>query len=209
MVRITEQVKDINRGRLLEAAAAEFAREGLAAANINRISLAAGLAKGTVYNYFPSKTSLFFAVIQEACQQVARRSDQVPASASTRERLLAAVTSDLDWARGNEAFARVLIRELLAGDPRFLPQIEDAALPYTSHVAQILQDGVERGEIRGDVPVGELALLFVGLGELALIHYWGTGGTRPLLDEIPSLVVRQFLEGAAASARKGVRNVPA
>jgi AcrR family transcriptional regulator len=198
MVRITGQAKDVNRGRLLEAAAEEFARHGLAAANINRISVGAGLAKGTVYNYFPSKEALFFAVVQEACERVARRSERVPPSASTRERLLAAVASDVAWARDNEAFARVLVRESLAGDPRLLLRIEDAAAPFISHVARILQDGAERGEIRGDVPVGELALLFTGLGELALVHHWGTGGAWPLLEEIPNLVVRQFLEGAAS-----------
>jgi AcrR family transcriptional regulator len=209
MVRVTSQVKDLNRTRLLEAAAAEFAREGLAAANINRISVTAGLAKGTVYNYFPSKEALFLAVVQEACERMARRSDRVPPSAPTRSRLLAAVASDLEWAHGNEAFARVLVRESLAGDGRFLPQIEQAAAPYISHVTRILHDGVERGEIRGDVALGELALLFVGLGELALVHHWGTGGTWPLLGEIPSLVVRQFLEGAATSPEKGAHDVPA
>jgi AcrR family transcriptional regulator len=209
MARVTAEVKDVTRARLLEAAAAEFARHGMAAANINRISLAAGLAKGTVYNYFPSKQALFLAVVREACERVTRRSGQVPSSAPTRSRLLAAVSSDLEWARDNDAFARVLVRESLAGDGRFLPQIEQAAAPYIAHVARILQDGVERGEIRGDVPVSELALLFVGLGELALVHYWGTGGAWPLPEEIPGLVVRQFLEGASALLPEGAHNVPA
>jgi AcrR family transcriptional regulator len=209
MVRVTAHAKDVNRGRLLEAAAAEFACHGMAAANINRISLAAGLAKGTVYNYFPSKEALFLAVVREACERMTRRSGQLPSSAPTRARLLAAVSSDLEWARENEAFARVLVRESLAGDGRFLPQIEQAAAPFISHVARILHEGVQRGEIRGDVPVGELALLFVGLGELALVHYWGTGGGWPLAEAIPGLVVRQFLEGAAAPPQEGVHHVPA
>lgn len=43
-----EQVLETNRQLLLEAAAGEFAREGYHGANINRISQAAGFARGTV-----------------------------------------------------------------------------------------------------------------------------------------------------------------
>jgi len=53
------------RRLLLEAAAAEFAREGYHGANINRISTAAGFAKGTVYNHFPSKKALLLALIED------------------------------------------------------------------------------------------------------------------------------------------------
>jgi AcrR family transcriptional regulator len=48
MARITGERKERTRGRLLEAAGAEFARVGLERANINEISMAAELAKGTV-----------------------------------------------------------------------------------------------------------------------------------------------------------------
>ena len=43
---------------LVDTATAEFAREGYNGANINRISLAAGFAKGTIYNYFPRQLEL-------------------------------------------------------------------------------------------------------------------------------------------------------
>jgi len=58
-----EQVMSQTRQLLLEAAAEEFAREGYAGANINRISRAAGFAKGTIYNYFSSKRALMLALI--------------------------------------------------------------------------------------------------------------------------------------------------
>jgi AcrR family transcriptional regulator len=44
----------------------EFPRIGLERANIGAISLAAGYAKGAIYNYFPSKEELFLAVVDEA-----------------------------------------------------------------------------------------------------------------------------------------------
>lgn len=53
------------RERLLEAAAAEFARIGFDRANLDTITRTAGVAKGTVYLYFTNKAALFNAVLQE------------------------------------------------------------------------------------------------------------------------------------------------
>ena len=199
-------MKAANRERLLAAAADEFARLGLAGANINEISLAAGLAKGTVYNHFPSKEALFLAVVEQACQLAAQGAEEVPREASTRERLRAVLASDVAWAREHEAFARVLVREVITADPRFYPQVIVAAAPFIDRVRSILADGVKRGEIRSQPPPEELALLFVGLGDLALVQHWGSGGAWPKLDQLPELVVDVFLDGAAPrGGRKRVR----
>jgi AcrR family transcriptional regulator len=53
------------RERLLEAAAEDFARVGFDRANLDAIARKAGVAKGTVYLYFPSKAALFAAVLDE------------------------------------------------------------------------------------------------------------------------------------------------
>ena len=67
MVRIKsidrEEVLGKTRQALLDAAAEEFALHGFEHANINTISTRAGFAKGTVYNYFPSKQALILALI--------------------------------------------------------------------------------------------------------------------------------------------------
>ena len=67
MVRIKsivrEEVLGKTRQALLSAAAEEFALQGFEHANINTISTRAGFAKGTVYNYFPSKQAVILALI--------------------------------------------------------------------------------------------------------------------------------------------------
>ena len=60
-----EQIQHQTRQLLLQAAGEEFARQGYDGANVNRISRAAGFAKGTIYNYFPSKRALMLALIDE------------------------------------------------------------------------------------------------------------------------------------------------
>lgn len=53
------------RRRILDAAAEEFARYGIAGARIERISLAAPANKAQLYSYFASKDDLFDAVIAD------------------------------------------------------------------------------------------------------------------------------------------------
>ncbi|MDG2261606.1 MAG: TetR family transcriptional regulator, partial [Actinomycetota bacterium] len=52
MPRISPEQRQATRLRLIDAGKAEFAERGLAGARFDEISLAAGHAKGTIYNYF-------------------------------------------------------------------------------------------------------------------------------------------------------------
>lgn len=193
--RISATARELTRTRLLESAAAAFARDGLAGANINAISLDAGLAKGTVYNYFPSKEALFAAVVQQACRRTAAESDDPGPGASTRERLRALVRADVAWAAEHESFARVLVREVFSGEPELYARVVEAAAPYVGRVVEVLRDGVDRGEVSSERPVEQLALVFTGMGLLALAQHWGSGNAWPTLDEIPDLVVDVFVNG--------------
>lgn len=64
-----DQSKNQTRQTLLDIAAGEFARLGFDQANINTISIKAGYAKGTVYNYFPTKHALLLALIDDFAQE--------------------------------------------------------------------------------------------------------------------------------------------
>jgi AcrR family transcriptional regulator len=55
--------------RLLRVAASEFGQVGFEQANINTIAERAGLGKGTIYLYFPSKHDLFLALLRAISQR--------------------------------------------------------------------------------------------------------------------------------------------
>ncbi len=188
MVRVTADVKETTRGRLIAAAAQEFARAGFERANVDGISLAAGYAKGTIYNYFPSKEELFLAVVEEASAQAAAAA---PAStdASAWERLTAILTGFCSWAEQQDPLARVLVRECLMGTPGLYPRVIGAEWPLTAELETIIAAGMQKGEIRSDMPAELLALAIAGLTDLALAQHWASDGTKPSLPEIPALVL--------------------
>ncbi|MGD8320078.1 MAG: TetR/AcrR family transcriptional regulator [Gemmatimonadota bacterium] len=195
--RITADAKAEARVRLLEAAAAHFAREGLDRASIDAIAVDAGYAKGTVYNYFEGKAQLFLEVIAEGARRAASRYAEVERLGTVRDRLLALAEADVSVVREEEAFQKVVVREALSFRAETYPAIVAHLAPYLQRVEEVLADGARAGEIRGDRPAPQLALIFVGTLALLYVQHWGSGGAWPSLDEIPTLAVSGFLDGAA------------
>ncbi len=59
-----EKIATQRRQQILDAAQDVFIKAGFASARTAEIARAAGVAEGTIYNYFPSKRELFIAVIK-------------------------------------------------------------------------------------------------------------------------------------------------
>jgi len=68
-MRISEQTKQETRLRILGKAAELFVTKGFEESTTRDIALAAGLATGTMFNYFPSKETLAMTMVAEALSQ--------------------------------------------------------------------------------------------------------------------------------------------
>ena len=61
-----ERRKEARPGELLEAALDLFVEKGYAATKVDEVAARAGVSKGTLFLYFPSKEELFKAVVRES-----------------------------------------------------------------------------------------------------------------------------------------------
>lgn len=193
--RIRPDEKEKARRRLLETAARQFAERGLDGANVDAIALGAGFAKGTVYNYFRSKEELFGEVLAEGCRRAVERYAAVAVEGGVRERLVALAAADVAVLREEESFMKVVVREAMSFRPETYELVVEHLAPYLRTVQGVLERGAAAGEIRSDRPVGQLALLFVGMLALLFVQHWGSGGRWPEMEEIPELAATLFLEG--------------
>jgi AcrR family transcriptional regulator len=209
MPRVSADTKQATRAKLLAAAGKEFARVGLERANVDAISLAAGYAKGTIYNYFPSKEELFLAVVGEASAQ-ATASGSAPAHAPARERLAAILAGFCAWAGTNDPLARVLVRECLMGTPGLYPRVIGAEAPLVDELEAIIRQGAADGELRDDLPADQIALAIAGLTDLALVQHWASDGAKPSLEQIPELVLSLLLRPGSPSSepKDGTASIP-
>src|SRR5450830_523849 len=60
-----ERRKEARPGELLDAALDLFVEKGFAATRVEEVAQRAGVSKGTLFLYFPSKEDLFKAVVRE------------------------------------------------------------------------------------------------------------------------------------------------
>ncbi len=142
--------KEARPAELLEAALTLFVEKGFAATRSEEVAKAAGVSKGTLYLYFPSKEELLKAVIQhflgaeiEAGVQEAAAADGPTAQAL--EQLL--VTW---WKRVYEGPASGVFK-LVITEIRNFPEIgefwvERVVAPGEQIVSGLLRRGIERGE---------------------------------------------------------------
>ena len=166
-----EEVMSETRTLLLEAATDEFARQGYDGANINRISRAAGFAKGTIYNYFPSKRALMLALIDTiAASHLRFVAGQVRQEEDPVRRLERFFEAGFEWITDNLYQGRVLITTLNGPDAEFKAHLGQAYLPMHQLVGgDILAAGMECGVFR-QVDLGSTAALLMTL-------YLGLGST--------------------------------
>jgi TetR/AcrR family transcriptional repressor of mexJK operon len=142
-----------SRRRLIEAARAAFMKDGFRGASVDRIAAAAGVAKQTLYNHFPSKEALFEETIRLGVRDIVVELDDAPGD--LRARLLAFGVAlrrkllspeGLDWYR------------TVVADLSRLPELGAIVWrqgPYETlrRLADFLAAAMERGELRRDDPM--------------------------------------------------------
>lgn len=166
-----EEILGETRQRLLDAAAVEFAHEGYVGANINRISQAAGFAKGTIYNYFPSKRELMSALIDQVAAAhtdfILYRVQQEP---DFVRRLGCFFSAGFAFVEQQPVQAAVVINTVYGPDEEFKARVFAA---YEALFVLIFQDiigaGIAQGDFRPvDPDLATAMLMSIYLGSCAL-----------------------------------------
>jgi AcrR family transcriptional regulator len=142
-----KQIKSETRRKLLHAAADEIARLGYDGANINRISEAAGYAKGTIYNYFPSKRALMLELIDQTSKEhLDFIKEKVVQEKDPSRRMEIFFEAGFTYVEENLAPGKVMIGAVYGHDEEFKLHTYQAYLPFFQFVAQdILAFGVDQG----------------------------------------------------------------
>lgn len=180
------------RERLMGAAIAEFARAGMAEADVSAIVAAAGVAHGTFFFHFPTKEHVLLELERREEDRIAKQFAQ---SLKSKHDLVAAL---------NEAVRLVVGLERRLGDRLFndflalhfsqtRPQTEDGRdHPLIVLVAQEIAQAQERGETDPDVnPMNSAVFFLLGLYALLITtNHWPTGHT--LLEDYVARTLRSL-----------------
>ncbi len=145
-----ERRKEARPGELLDAALDLFVEKGFAATRVEEVAARAGVSKGTLFLYFPSKDELFKAVVREnlSGRFVQWNSEFENFEGSTGDMLGYCMNSWWDRVGATKASG---LTKLMMSEAGNFPEIaafyqQEVIQPGHSLIRRILQRGIDRGE---------------------------------------------------------------
>jgi AcrR family transcriptional regulator len=145
--------KDARPSELLDAALALFVEKGFAATRSEEVAARAGVSKGTLYLYFPSKEELLKAVIRHTLMaDIARGAERLAQEdGGPTGPLLVELMTDW-WVTVYESPSSAIFK-LVMTEVRNFPEIGDFYLheviePGHRLIGGLIQRGIDRGEFR-------------------------------------------------------------
>jgi TetR/AcrR family transcriptional repressor of mexJK operon len=110
--------------QILEGAKSVFLERGYEGTSVEEIARRAQVSKGTIYNYFPDKQTLFAAVVHGECQKQSQRIFEIDRNGEDIETLLRDIA--LHFVEFSlSPFAQNVFRIVIAEAPRF-PELGQA-----------------------------------------------------------------------------------
>jgi AcrR family transcriptional regulator len=191
--------KEARPQELLDAALALFVEKGFAATRTEEVAHRAGVSKGTLYLYYPSKEELFKAVVRQNLSALIARGQEL---AGTYEGSSAELLSELlcmYWKRVGET-AATGIHKIVLAEVRNFPELaqfyaDEVILPGDRLICACVQRGIDRGEFR-PVPLHEVAhalmapIIFMALHR----HSFGACPVRGAFEVDPERVLQTHLD---------------
>ena|ERR1700722_5144917 len=159
---------------ILEAAFAEFSRNGYATTTLEQIAERAGVTKGTIYVYFESKEQLFITMVRGLMKVTLDiLQEMLETHQGSTADLLRAQFSFIYQHIVEDRRRREMARLLIAEAPRF-PALtdryqEEVHRPCMEFLEKTIQRGLDRGEFRASA-VTECPLVIIA--PIALVDTW-------------------------------------
>src|SRR5262249_35311790 len=152
------------RGRIIRAARGLIAEGGYVAAQVAPVADRAGVAVGTVYRHFPSKSDLFAEVFRGASQhEVDAMRDAIDSPGPASVRMAAGIETFARRALQGRRLAWALLAEPV--DPAVEAERLHFRHSYRDLMAGVIAEGIEDGELPGQDVDATAAALIGAIGE--------------------------------------------
>jgi AcrR family transcriptional regulator len=149
---LRQRRKEARPQELLDAALELFVEKGFAATRAEQVAQRAGVSKGTLYLYYPSKEELFKAVVRHNLGRLIAEGQEAVAQFQGSSSDLLAKLMDAWWQRVGSTPAAGIHKIVLA-EVRNFPELaqfyaDEVIVPADRLFSSAVQRGIERGEFR-------------------------------------------------------------
>lgn len=145
-------VTEFRNAEILEAARKIFAQNGFSGASVEAIAQEAGIAKGTLYLYYSSKTEIYWAALKNGlvglCQELKK---QVEAAHDVEDKIRAYLTTKLSYFEHHRDFFRIYYAEFgnaIAHPDEFHKDFRELYYQQQCILKDILAEGAKQKRTR-------------------------------------------------------------
>lgn len=175
----TQLFKSLNhekQEKVFQAAVDEFASKGYRSASMNSLVKTAGISKGSLFQYFRTKRDLFGGVVDIAASRVKQHLKRVRDKTADRPfpyRLGKLLGEGFAFIDEHPMLARIYFRLLQTGEAPFgADRLMQLRREGDEFLAELIRQGIDRGELREDVDIERTAFLVNSLLESLLRAYY-------------------------------------
>ncbi|MDI9481089.1 MAG: TetR/AcrR family transcriptional regulator [Syntrophomonadaceae bacterium] len=154
---------------IIEAAVQVFSEKGYHNARIEEVAVAAGIGKGTVYEYFDSKLHLFQAVMENSVELY--YDSIIPVEGTTlsfEERLRRLIESHVRFCQANRELTRIVFWDTEIMDSELKDWFLSLRKEKEDQLTEVIRQSIHKGELRQFDPY----LMTVMLGGI-ITSLWG------------------------------------
>src|SRR5215469_15708886 len=199
-VKVDLQTKVATRQRILTVAARLFARVGWERATTRSIATSAGIAAGTLFNYFPSKEAIAVTLISDVLVKAKEEFEERRGGDSLEEDLFSYIWTGLRYLQPSKTYLGCALETLLSPLARSSPD-HPGELIRTEHLETVERLIARHHRVRQSLSALTMQLYWTLY--LGILAYWAADvspkqeDTMALLDQSLKLFVTSLGEEAS------------
>lgn len=198
---IQQQLIAARKNQILDSAAAVFAEKGFHPTTIRDIAKHAGIADGTIYNYFASKPALLLGIFERMRDRIIAEAAPPPANLDLRAFIRLFLFHPLmALKQDNFALFRVVVSEMLVNDELRALYYEQILQPALVVGEAFFEQHAAAGRTPEEIRLMIRAISGMILG-LILEHTMGDPVLTDHWDQLPDVVTDLILNGLRGGDR--------
>jgi AcrR family transcriptional regulator len=150
-----EQLPIEKQARIVDASISEFSERDYETASMNKVVERAGIAKGSLFNYFKTKGSLYYHIYHLAIGEVKsylRKVRDETAELSFENRLSKIIDSGVQFLSEHPRLAKIYFRLIYSADSPYRQKIVTELKNLSDeYLGGIIQDAIDRGELNRQI----------------------------------------------------------
>jgi AcrR family transcriptional regulator len=187
--------RQAKRDRIIGAALRLFAQQPYQEVTMDSVAKLAGVAKGTLYLYFPSKEALYLGILTDGFEKAAQ-SYPADLQADVAERLRRAIAVSIQFYDRHRDFLQLLATEeprIAAARNRLIQEFRQRGFDFFT---SLIEEGVSTGLFR-QTDSRAAALMITGSIRSILLYYGEIGDVNKVSENLS----RTLLEGLLSDGR--------